>query len=250
MGNPSTWKTTHPPLKNNWKRLPESFQFWQLKPPFKPVYEEVESRITEVAAANRIHRGGRVRITFYRSTSGFYTPTTDQCGFLIQCNPLLENTFEENRTGLHITLYPHNTKPALPLYALKTLNSLIYVLAGIFARNNQCDDAMIINDYSNIIETTSSNLFIVKENAIITPGLHEGCIPGVMRKNVLKIIENKTDYRLERRNISQKEITEADEIFLTNAIKGIQWVVAFREKRFYRNVSSHLLTILTESLSA
>ncbi len=233
-------------LEDHIDRMNRSFQFLHLQPPFAPDTVTLAGLITVLAEVNHIARGGRVRITFFRESGGYYTPNHDKCGYLIQVHPLQENLYELNHQGLHLALYTQNVKPVQPMYSLKTLNSMLYVLAGIYARENGCDDACIMNDNENIIETSHSNLFIVKHETIVTPGLDEGCIPGVMRLNVLKIIENKTGYKLERGNIRLKDILEADEIFLTNAIKGIQWVVGFREKRYYHNVSAILTRLLQD----
>jgi branched-subunit amino acid aminotransferase/4-amino-4-deoxychorismate lyase len=225
-------------------RMNRSFSFLQLPPPFSLDIPTFNTMISGVAHANQVTEGGRVRITFFRESSGLYTPAHDRCGYLIQCSPLDQNRYDLNKRGLHLTAYHQNHKNASPLASLKTLNALIYVLAGIHARNQHCDDAMILNDQENIIETTSSNLFIVKGQKIITPGLDEGCIPGVLRRNLLKIIENKTEYQLTRGNIKLKDVIEADEVFLTNVISGIRWVVGVREKRYYHTVASHLNELL------
>ncbi len=236
-------------LEDHLDRMNRSFQFLQLNPPFTADISTLGAMIDEISHANGVKEGGRLRITFYRSSGGLYTPHTDQCGYLAECKPLSANLFEFNRTGQYLALYTQNLKPVQPLYALKSLNSLIYVLAGIYARNQQCDDALIMNDYESIIETTSSNLFIVRKGTIITPGLDEGCIPGVMRRNVLKIIENKSEFALERGIIRQKDLIDADEIFITNAIRGIQWVVGFREKRYYHAISTRLSKLLNSQFA-
>ncbi len=236
-------------IEDHLDRMNRTFTFLNITPPFSLEYEVIRTLIAAVAQANRIDKGARVRITFFRDSDGLYTPKSDKCSFIIQCSPVEENRYELNRKGLHVTIYNQNFKSALPLASLKTLNSLIYVLAGIYARNQSCDDAFLINDQENIIETTSSNIFIVKQDEISTPGLDEGCIPGVMRRNLLKIIENKTEYHLKRGNINFKDIIEADEIFLTNAIRGIQWVAGVREKRYYHDTASHLVSLLNEYCS-
>jgi branched-subunit amino acid aminotransferase/4-amino-4-deoxychorismate lyase len=236
-------------LEDHIDRMNRSYQFLQLVPPFNTDIDTLTGLLMELASANGVKSGGRARITFYRSSGGFYTPHTDHCNFLAECKALTNPLFDFNRTGIHLALYTQNLKPVQPLYTLKSLNSLIYVLAGIHARNQHCDDSLIMNDYENIIESTHSNLFIVRNGTIITPGLDEGCIPGVMRKNILKIIENKTEYSLERGIIRQKDLMEADEVFLTNSIRGIQWVVGFKEKRYYHKVSASLSDLLNQQFS-
>jgi len=236
-------------LDDHLDRMSRTFTFLHLPPPFPMEKSELLDLIRTAAEANGISAGGRVRITFFRDSEGYYTPAEDRCSYLVQCSPLGNNLYELNRRGIYITLYNQNLKPAVTLSSLKTINALIYVLAGIYARNNGCDDALIMNDYENIIESTNSNLFAVKNNTILTPGLDEGCLAGVMRGNILKIIENHTEYELQRGNLRLREILEADEIFLTNTISGIRWVVGFREKRYYNRVSAHLMTLLNRQIA-
>jgi aminodeoxychorismate lyase len=236
-------------LDDHLDRMSRTFTFLHLPPPFPLLKSHLQEVILTTAEANGIASGGRVRITFFRESAGFYTPAEDRCSFLVQCHRLENNLYELNKKGLHLTLYNQNLKPAVTLSSLKTLNALIYVLAGIYARNQGCDDALIMNDYENIIESTNANLFVVKNETIYTPGLDEGCVSGVMRGNILKIIENHTEYQLQRGNLRLREIVDADEVFLTNTIRGISWVVGFREKRYYNRVSTHLMALLNRQIS-
>lgn len=235
-------------LNDHLDRMSRSFAFLQLTPPFPMEGDRLSKLIAEVAEANGVLAGGRLRVTFFREAEGYYTPLTDKCSYLMQCQPTEYNHYHLNTRGLHVALYNQNLKPAIPLSSLKTLNSLMYVLAGIYARNQGCDDALIMNDYTNIIESTNSNLFLVKGNTIVTPGLDEGCVAGVMRGNLLKVIENHTEYSLRRGNVRVGELEEADEVFLSNTIRGIQWVVGFRQKRYYNKVSGHLLSLLNHHM--
>jgi branched-chain amino acid aminotransferase len=230
-------------------RMNRSFSFLHLTPPFPTDSNHLKQLIQTAAVANGITHGGRIRITFFRESEGFYTPQNDHCSYLIQCQPLRDNHYTLNKQGIHLALYNQNLKPAVPLSSLKTLNSLLYVLAGIYARNQHCHDALIMNDYQHIVEATASNLFVVKNNTILTPGLDEGCVAGVMRRNILKIIENHTDYPLRRDNVKPQDILEADEIFLTNTIRGVQWVVGYGKKRYYNNISAHLISLLNKQIS-
>lgn len=236
-------------IQDHIDRINRSFHFLQMNSPFDIDENNLNSLILNLTKANSVFGGGRVRLTFFRNSEGFYTPEYDNCSYLLQCYPLETNSYFLNKHGLHLSLYTGNLKPTLPLYSLKTTNSLLYILAGIFARDNKCDDAFILNTNNNIIETTCANLFVVKGNTITTPGIDEGCVPGVMRHNIIKIIENKTDYSLKRGVIKNEDLIQADEVFITNVIKGIRWVVAYKEKRYYHDVASELSSLLIEEYS-
>jgi branched-chain amino acid aminotransferase len=68
----------------------------------------------------------------------------------------------------------------------------------------------------------------------------------VIRKNILKIA-SKAGLEVEERDFSPFEIQRADEMFLTNAIKGIQWVASFKKKLFTNDKVKALLVELNKT---
>jgi branched-chain amino acid aminotransferase len=114
-------------------------------------------------------------------------------------------------------------------------------MAGIYKTENNLDECIILNTKGNIIEGISSNIFTVKENLIITPSIREGCLPGIMRQKVIELAR-KQGYVVQDEAIVQiQDIMAADEIFYTNAVKGIQWVVGFKQRRYFNKVSKSLI---------
>ena len=63
---------------------------------------------------------------------------------------------------------------------LKTTSAIYYVLASIEKQQRGLDDLLILNSNRYPIEACSSNVFIVKDNEIITPPLESGCLDGCM----------------------------------------------------------------------
>jgi branched-chain amino acid aminotransferase len=75
----------------------------------------------------------------------------------------------------------------------------------------------------NIADSTIANVFILKANVLITPPLSEGCVDGVMRRHVIHtLLQN--GYYVKQMPITIDFLKSADEVFVTNAIKGLQWV--------------------------
>ena len=112
-------------------------------------------------------------------------------------------------------------------------------MSSIFADENDLDEAIILNLESNICETTASNIFIVTDKHLITPPLSSGCVNGIVRK---QIVENASlwGYSIEEKNMKTFELIKADEVFLTNSIKWIQWVSRYKKKSFKNDISSDL----------
>ncbi len=118
-------------------------------------------------------------------------------------------------------------------------------MASIKAQERQLDDLLISNDVGGILESSSSNLFVVSNGVLYTPGLEEGCLAGTMRMQIINLaIRN--NIRVYESNILPQNLLVADEIFLTNAISGITWISGYRTKRYFNNTSKRLIHLLNE----
>jgi branched-chain amino acid aminotransferase len=111
-------------------------------------------------------------------------------------------------------------------------------LAAVYKKESGFDESIILNTKGNIADTIYANLFLIKNEKIYTPALSEAPVDGVMRKQVLQLAK-KQGYKIYEEAITGNDLTNADEIFLTNAIKGIQWVGQFKNK-FYTNANGSL----------
>ena len=207
-------------------------------------------KITQLISENNITEGARVRLTIFRSEGGLYQPSDNSPGYLIEIIPLENNYFELNENGLHVDLFPDIKKPVNKLSIYKTCNSLLYILASAWAVKNKLNDALIVNDKGNIIEATSTNLFIVCNGVLYTPALTDGCVAGVMRMQIINLaIENKI--KVYECSLTPQNLLVADEVFLTSAVRGLQWVSSYRMKRYYNTLTRVLLDKLNEkALSA
>ena len=87
----------------------------------------------------------------------------------------------------------------------------------------------------------NGNVFLVNSNLIKTPPISDGCLKGVMRKQIIDLLKNSKDYELVEDSISPFELQKADEIFITNVIVGIQPITKYRKKLFTTEVSNNLL---------
>src|SRR5690606_35372530 len=124
------------------------------------------------------------------------------------------------QAGLRVGLYTEQYKPTYPLSNLKSINCLPFVLAGLFRKQQGFDEVILLNQEGRLCETLSSNIFVCYNNAIYTPALSEGCVDGTMRRAVIEIAKEMGKTIVEAK-IQPQILLEADEIFLTNAIKGI-----------------------------
>lgn len=160
-------------------------------------------------------RNARIRLVANRNANGFYLPDSNEVRFSIEVFDLPQKVTEIQKAKV----YRENYKPCTPLSNIKSGNALIYVLAAIYAKENQCDDAIILNEYGRVCEATSSNIFLKQQGIYYTPPLSEGCVDGVKRKVWIQELIRQGISVIEQ-PITLDELTVAEEIWLTNVIQG------------------------------
>ncbi len=181
----------------------------------------------------------RVRFVLYRKGDGFYVPTSNN----VKWNIEIFSPFIGEKICDRLDVFSDCKKFCQQLSNLKSGNALISVMAGLYAKQNHFDDCLILNEYDRITEAISSNVFVVKDENLYTPPLSEGCVDGVMRNIVIEKAKENGIYIIEK-PISQDEIQNADEVFLTNAINGIVSVKSFQSKLYSTNFTLRLKSII------
>lgn len=202
-------------------------------------YKDLVSNIEGLIQKNGIDKGGKLRITVYRNDGGNYIPESSEKSFLIEAEPMVQNEFILNDNGITVDIFKDLKKRKTLFSPFKTGNAMLYVMAGLFARENDLDDALIVNNMDRIIEATSSNIFLYKNGSLYTPTLEDGCVDGIMRKQVMELA-SELNLNVFEGMLTMGNLLYADELFLTNSIRGICWVENFKEKVFTNEISARL----------
>jgi branched-chain amino acid aminotransferase len=185
----------------------------------------------------------KVRISFWRNGEGTYFPTENSCSYLVEVSPITAKPFELNKEGQTLGIYRGTFKNTDFLANVKVSGCLTYILASIWVKEQSVDDAILLNHNGRMAECTSSNIFLVFDNNIITPPLSEGGLNGVMRRHLLNILPQQ-GYTIKEQPIELTDLEKADEIFTTNAL-GIKWVKKIENiEKKYQNNSISKFTIL------
>jgi len=206
---------------------------------------KLEDEIFSLIAKNKLYKSARVRLTVFRSSGGLYTPNSNAVDYILTVSDPGHVFYELNASGYFTDVYKDITKPCNMFSPFKTANSLLYTLGSIYKKESDLDDCFICNEKGNIIESLSSNIFLVINNKLITPNIEEGCIDGIIRN---KVIDFADQFNIEciEKPIIENDFYSADEIFLTNSINGIRWVVAYKEKRYFKRYSNFFINKLNE----
>jgi branched-chain amino acid aminotransferase len=220
-------------------RLFSGMQFLKMKIPKKYSAAFLQNQVYELIRRKNITSDARIRLQVFRNEGGYYTPTDNSVQFVIAAESIRNDNYVLNEKGITLDIFSELQKSKHRLSNFKTSNCLIYVLAGIFAKENKIDDCLILNTDGNIADSISSNIFLLKNETLITPPLADGCVDGLMRKNILRMCLKKK-IKTEEKSIQVNTLLEADEILLTNVIQGIRGVKQFREINYKNDFSKFL----------
>ncbi len=121
-----------------------------------------------------------------------------------------------NKTGLDLVVYPQPRQ--IMTAGHKTLNYFFYHQAGIWARRNNADEALIINPDKTISETNTANLMLINGNTITVPQ-SPTVLNGVMQTVVLKLLEEK-GFQVVERKVALEDCLKAEAVILTNSLMG------------------------------
>lgn len=180
--------------------------------------------ILELCQQNNCEASARIRLAVYRTEE-------NKTGYLIEAIPLSEDINGWNETGFRIALYPYARKSMDAFANIKSANYLPYVLAGRYAKETGIDDAIVLNAQNYLCDSSKANIFLIKDNEVFTPALHQGCINGVMRRVVIEEVK-KLGYELQQQEVTKEQLAAADEVFLTNAIQIIRWVKSYQDSAY------------------
>ena len=104
---------------------------------------------------------------------------------------------------------------------MKHLNKLEQVMAQSEWYDSHIAEGLMLDTEGELVCGTMSNIFMVIDDALITPDLRFCGVQGIMRKNVLRIA-SELNIAVEMRSVRPEELLGASEVFVTNAVRGIQ----------------------------
>lgn len=236
-------------FEDHYFRLLASMRIIRMQIPMTFTLEYLESQILALVNHQNIQHSARVRLTVFRNEGGFYSPTDNSVSFVIQANAIQNKSYLIQDKSFEVDLYKDFVVSKQLLSTLKTNNKIIQITAGIFAQENQLDSCLLINEEKNVIEATNGNLFMLLNNQLITPPISEGCLNGIMRKQILKLAKEQEGIEVVEKEISPFDLQKADELFITNVIVGIQPITKYRKKEFETKLSNGLLAKLNQAIN-
>lgn len=237
-------------LEDHYFRLMASMRILRMEIPMDFTMEFFEDQVLSTASNNGFEQSARARITVYRNDGGYYLPTTNTISYLIHTSSLENQFFVFENKECEVDLYKDFYISKQLISSLKTTNKVIHVTASIYADENGYNNCIMLNDSKNVVEVLQGNLFMLQGNKLITPPISEGCINGIMRKQVLALAKKIEGLEVVEDVISPFDLQKADELFYTNVIKGIQSITKYRKKEYTNEIAKELVEQLNAFIAS
>ena len=235
--------------EDHYFRLMASMRILRMEIPLSFSMEYLEKEVIKtIEASSELLDNYRVKIFVNRKTGGKYTPKTNDIDYFISFEKIDSELFTVNDSFYEVELFKDYYIPSSLLSTIKTSSKIINVLGSIFAAENEYDNCLLLNDKKQVVEALNGNIFLVKGTTLITPPLEDGCLRGILRKQLISICLESKEFKLEEASISPFDLQKADELLITNVITGIQPVKKFRKKEFSSVVAKVLLQKLNENI--
>ena len=216
--------------------------------------ESAGELIAELCKRNRLI-GARVRITLTRGkfqggltleNDGGHTLFVSAAGL-----PRQQIDFEARRKSVWKAKLTNRRTG--PLAAHKTISYMHCLAAQSEALLSGCDQAIMRDNKGRPVEGATANLFAVRGGGIFTPSVRQGCLPGVIRGRVIEIAR-RLGVPLGIKPLGVKGLSEADEVFMTNAVAYLVPVVRIDDRKIGNGgagpIASMLRDVLLEEVSA
>ncbi|NUY82077.1 aminotransferase class IV [Flavobacterium sp. MAH-1] len=231
-------------LEDHYFRLMSSMRVIRMQIPMEFTMEFVENQLLETAREAKCEDSARVRITVFRSGGGFYLPETNKVEWIVSVQPLAQKLYSISDIEYEVELFKDFYVTKQLLSSIKSTNKLVNITSAIYADENGYANCLLMNEEKNVIEAINGNLFMLTGKKLVTPPVSEGCLNGVMRKQILAIAKKNSELEVVEEAISPFDLQKADELFITNVITGIQPVTKYRKKSYVTTVAEDLLVKL------
>jgi branched-chain amino acid aminotransferase len=233
-------------LEDHYFRLMASMRIVRMQIPANFTLEYLEEQILNTATTNNCATSARIRFTVYRNDGGFYTPKTRTVSYIIQASPLDATKYSFADASYEVDLYKDFFIPKQLLSTIKTTNKMINITGSIFAQENDLQNCLLLNNEKNVVEALNGNLFLLLGNKLLTPPIEDGCLNGIVRKQLLAVAKKIEGLEVVEASISPFDLQKADELFITNIVVGIQPITQYRKKTYTTELAKELLQKLNE----
>ncbi len=205
-----------------------NFQFQLLNQPqpliLKDSGRELKRQIERVLVKNKLFKSSKISISFFKQGNAV--------SYTIHAEEIRQTRYELNELGIMLDTFTKIFKSASPLSTLR-IGSDNYWKVVSSAKNSHLQEMLLLNDNQSLVEVPGKNIYLVTGSEIWTPSPVTGAYINPAKRIIQHISQKNGLVFLEKDDLTEADLRDADEVFLANDIDGIQWVKAFGLKRYF-----------------
>ncbi|MCS6990801.1 MAG: aminotransferase class IV [Chitinophagales bacterium] len=206
-------------LSHHVRRIQQAARRLNLILPSELRAEALTQQVVRLCREMHIGLHGRVRLTVFRQGAGTYLPESMHADWWLEVHPL-NDFYNPDVQAVAACFFRQMVKDFSYLSGFKNIGSAVYVLASVHAARKGCHEAILFNSLDEVVETTSSNLFVFRNDTLFTPPLRSGCIAGILRRVLLEFAR-RYGLKVKIKSLKSSELLGAEEMFATNVVRGI-----------------------------
>ena len=216
-------------LNDHVKRFRNSGKFYNITLNFSD--RQIEKAVIDLCKKNKIKKSCYIRPFYFVGQYGINLHVTKKAPThtAIFSFPL-GDLFNKNGISATISKWRKFSDLSTPTQAKMGGNYLNSILATQDAKQRGFDEAILLDQSGNVSEAPGENLFLVKNNMLVTPPLSSSALDGITRKSIITLAKD-MKLKIKVRKVSKKELRLADEIFLSGTAAEITPIIRIDKKK-------------------
>ena len=186
--------------------------------------EQLQKAVVDTIKANEIEECYIRPIAYYGYGKMGVNPLPNKVSVAIavwKWDEYLKGKNTRKGARLMVSAWTRIDSRSMPIHAKATANYANSALARVEALKAGFDEAIMLNANGFVVEASAENIFIVKNNTLITPTVSSGALNGITRNSIITLAKEH-NIPCEIRDISRDELYIADELFLTGTAAQVK----------------------------
>jgi len=234
-------------LKDHIKRFRNSGKFYNITLNFSD--KQIENAVIDLCKKNKIKKSSYIRPFYFVGQYGINLHVTRKAPThtAIFAFPF-GNLFKKNGITATTSKWRKFSDMSTPTQAKMGGNYLNSILATQDVKQKGFDEAILLDQYGNVSEAPGENIFLVKNDELVTPPLSSSALDGITRKTIITLAKD-MNLKIKIRKVSKKELKLADEIFLSGTAAEITPITKIDKKKISGGKVGNLTKLLMTTYS-
>jgi len=234
-------------LKDHIKRFRNSGQFYNIALNFSD--KQIENAVIDLCKKNKIKKSCYIRPFYFVGQYGinFHVTQKAPTHTAIFAFPF-GDLFNKNGITATISQWKKFSDTSTPTQAKMGGNYRNSVLATQAAKQRGLDEAILLDQSGNVSEAPGENIFLVKNNKLITPSLNSSALDGITRRSIITLA-NDMKLKIKIKKVSKEELRLADEIFLSGTAAEITPVIKIDKRKIGDGKVGNITKLLMDTYS-